>query len=81
MQQPIINDANRVKSRSVAVSLTQNMAGEVDKFRRNQLEMAEVIHNPPAKINPSKTMRRLSITQSNLSSFNTLFKLGNIRKE
>ena len=61
MLQPINKkDARRG---SVAFSLTQNnMASEINQFKRKQLTMANKVGKAPAKLDPNSSMRRLDIT-------------------
>ena len=75
-------DAKGVMNKKVkAVYLTQNnMVSEIETLRKKQFEENN-IYKAPAKLDPNKSMRQLSITQKSLQSFNTLFAIGNIRKD
>ena len=68
----------------MAVSLTQNnMIGEINRFNKKvgNLQKVDLLQKAPAKLDPNNSMRRLSITQQNLGSYNSLFALGNIRRD
>ena len=56
------------------------MASEVAAFRKNQTLKQGNINKAPA-LDPNTSMRRLSITQGNVGSFNALNVLGSINQQ
>ena len=57
------------------------MHSEIALLRRKQMTVEEQVQKAPAKLDPNTSLRRLSITDKNLASYNALFALGNIRQD
>ena len=84
LKRELMQPANKDKTKrgAVAVSLTQNnMHSEIALLRRKQMTVEEQVQKAPAKLDPNTSLRRLSITDKNLASYNALFALGNIRQD
>lgn len=56
------------------------MGSEIERFKNRKFNVNGA-QKAPAKMDPNVSQRRLSITCQNVGSFNSLFAIGNIRKE